>query len=182
MPGAARLEVGRIGRAHGLRGEVSIEVRTDVPEQRFVEGRVFATEPASAGPLTLSGVRDHNGVLLLTFEGSQDRSAAEALRGVLLLVDTDLSDEPDAWYESELVGLAVQAPDGAPLGEVLRLDSTGAQDLLVVRAAGGEEVLVPFVTALVPVVDVPGRRVVVDPPGGLFPGVGDEASDQETGA
>lgn len=174
--------VARIGRAHGLRGEVSVEVRTDVPEQRFVEGAVFATDPASAGPLTLEGVRDHNGVLLLTFAGAEDRGAADALRGVLLLVDTEASDEPDAWYESELVGLPVQTPDGAPLGEVLRLDSTGAQDLLVVRATDGDEVLVPFVTALVPVVDVPGRRVVVDAPGGLFPGLGDEASDQETGA
>jgi 16S rRNA processing protein RimM len=166
--------VARIGRAHGLRGEVSVEVRTDVPEKRFVAGAVFATDPAERGPLTLAGARDQGGVLLLAFEQVPDRSAAEALRGTLLIVDADASDEPDAWYEDELVGLRVEDPAGALLGELVRLETGGAQDLLVVRpTVGGELVRVPFVVALVPVVDVAGGRVVVDPPGGMF-GPGDD--------
>jgi 16S rRNA processing protein RimM len=161
--------VARIGRAHGLRGEVSVEVRTDVPEQRFVPGTVFGTDPADRGPLTLVSTRDHGGVFVLGFEQAGDRSAAEALRDTLLVVDADASDEEDAWYEDELVGLRVEDPQGRLLGELVRLETGGAQDLLVVRpAAGGEHVRVPFVSALVPVVDVPGGKVVVDPPGGMF--------------
>ena len=161
--------VARIGRAHGLRGEVSIEVRTDAPEQRFVPGAVFGTEPADRGPLTLTSARDHGGVLLLAFEQVGDRSGAEQLRGTLLLVAAEASDEPDAWYEEELVGLRVEDPHGVRLGELVRLETGGAQDLLVVRpAGGGEHVRVPFVSALVPLVDVPGGRLVVDPPGGMF--------------
>ncbi|MGN6299528.1 MAG: ribosome maturation factor RimM [Angustibacter sp.] len=171
--------VARVGRAHGLRGEVSIEVRTDVPEERFVPGATFVTDPASAGPLTLDAVRDHNGVLLLRFASVPDRTAAEALRGVLLLVDVEASDEPDAWYEHELVGLRVEDPAGQVLGEVVRLDAGAAQDLLVVRPVAGGEVLVPFVAALVPEVDVAGGRVVVDPPGGMFDGGDTEGDDTE---
>lgn len=160
--------VARIGRAHGLRGEVSAELRTDVPEQRFQPGAVFTTDPADAGPLTLQDARAHSGMLLLRFAQVLDRASAESLRGVKLLVDVGVSEEPDAWYEHELVGLPVQSTSGEHLGEVLRLDGGGAQDLLVVAVPGGHEVLVPFVAALVPLVDVEGRRVVVDPPGGLF--------------
>jgi 16S rRNA processing protein RimM len=167
--------VARIGRAHGLKGEVSVEVRTDVPGERFVPGAVFVTEPASAGPLTLDTARDHSGVLVLRFVEAPDRAAAEELRGVQLLVETTASDEPDAWYEDELVGLAARTPDGDPLGQVVRLDTGGAQDLLVVRTPDGRDVLVPFVTALVPEVDVRGGAVVVDPPGGLF----DETADAD---
>ena len=161
--------VARIGRPHGLRGEVSVEVRTDVPEQRFVPGAVFGTEPADRGPLTLVTARDQGGVLVLGFEQACDRAAAEALRDTLLVVDAGASDEEDAWYEDELVGLRVEDLSGALLGELVRLETGGAQDLLVVRpAGGGEHVRVPFISALVPVVDVPGGRVVVDPPGGMF--------------
>jgi 16S rRNA processing protein RimM len=172
--------VARIGRAHGLRGEVSIEVRTDVPEQRFVAGAVFATDPADRGPLTLAGARDQGGVLVLAFEQVPDRTAAEALRDTLLLVDADASDEPDAWYEDELVGLRVEDPAGTVLGELLRLESGGAQDLLVVRPAGGGQLVrVPFVAPLVPVVDVPGGRVVVDPPGGMFGPLSEQDTDED---
>ena len=161
--------VARIGRAHGLRGELSVEVRTDVPDQRFVPGTVFGTDPAERGPLTLATARDQGGVLVLGFAEVADRTAAEGLRGTLLLVDADASDEEDAWYEDELVGLRVEDPQGRLLGELVRLETGGAQDLLVVRPAeGGEHVRVPFVSALVPVVDVPGGRLVVDPPGGMF--------------
>jgi 16S rRNA processing protein RimM len=147
-----------------------VEVRTDVPELRFTDGAQFTTEPVDRGPLTLNTAREHNGVLLLTFEGVADRTAAEALRGTLLLVDAAASDEPDAWYDDELVGLRAENVDGALLGEVVGLQTGGAQDLLEIRPSGAarETVLVPFVRALVPEVDVAGGRVVVDPPGGLF--------------
>lgn len=163
--------VARVGRAHGLRGEVSAEVRTDVPQLRFVDGARFTTDPAERGPLTLSSAREHNGVLLLTFEGVDDRTAAEALRDTLLLVQTEGSDEPDAWYDDELVGLRAELADGTRLGDVVGLLTGGAQDLLEVLPEGAPRrstVLVPFVTNLVPVVDVPGGRVVLDPPGGMF--------------
>jgi len=161
--------VARIGRAHGLKGEVSAETRTDVPEQRFVAGAVFSTDPTPVGPLTLVEGRDHSGVLILRFEGVTTREGAELLRGTKLLLDIGVSDEPEAWYEHELVGLRAVRLDGTDLGEVVRLDAGAAQDLLVVRPfGGGPEVLVPFVTALVPDVDVVGGRVVLDPPGGMF--------------
>ena len=169
--------VARIGRAHGLRGEVTAEVRTDVPERRFVAGAAFTTDPAGRGPLTLRSAREHSGVLLLAFEDVEDREAAEALRGTVLLVDADASDEPDAWYDDELVGLRAERPDGTALGEVVGLLTGGAQDLLQVRPVGGapaDDVLVPFVTALVPTVDVAGGRVVLDPPGGMFDGVDEQ--------
>lgn len=165
--------VARIGRAHGLRGEVSAQVRTDVPGERFAPGAVFETP---AGPLTLESARDHSGVLLLRFAGVTSREGAEALRGAELIVDVGASDEPDAWYDDELVGLRAVRLDGADLGEVVRLDVGAAQDLLVIRPPGGRpEVLVPFVRALVPDVDVAGGRVVLDPPGGMFDGAADQA-------
>jgi 16S rRNA processing protein RimM len=163
--------VARVGRAHGLRGEVSVEVRTDVPQLRFVDGARFTTDPAARGPLTLLAAREHNGVLLLSFDGVDDRTAAEALRGTLLLVQTDVSDEPDAWYDDELVGLRAELADGTRLGAVVGLLTGGAQDLLEVLPDGAprrDAVLVPFVADLVPVVDVSGGRVVLAPPGGMF--------------
>ena len=128
--------VARIGRAHGLRGEVSAEVRTDTPGMRFVPGAVFTTP---SGTLTVEAARDHSGVLLLRFEGVSTREGAEALRGTELVVDVTTSDEPDAWYDHELVGLRAVHVDGHDLGEVVRLDAGAAQDLLVVRPAGGGE-------------------------------------------
>jgi 16S rRNA processing protein RimM len=161
--------VARIGRAHGLRGEVTIEVRTDAPQERFVPGAQFTTDPATAGPLQLETVRDHNGTLLLGFVSARDRSAAEGLRGVLLLADTDeAGDDEDAWYEKDLVGLSVVTVSGEPVGEVVALEPRPTQDLLVVRLTDGREALVPFVVAIVPEVDVAGGRVVIDPPAGLF--------------
>jgi 16S rRNA processing protein RimM len=175
--------VARIGRAHGLRGEVTAEVRTDVPEQRFVAGAVFATDPAAAGPLTLEAARDHSGVLLLRFAGVTTREGAEAIRGTELVVDVGASDEPDAWYDHELIGLRAEHVDGSLLGTIARLDAGAAQDLLVVQQADGRpEVLVPFVAALVPEVDVAGGRVVFDPPGGMFDAEPDDLADAELDA
>lgn len=171
-----RLTVARIGRAHGIRGEVTVEVRTDSPAERFAPGvtlHVVAPRgPAGRGlpaTLTLASVRDHNGTLLLGFEQVGDRTAAEALRNVLLEADVpDASDEPDAWYDHELVGLRAVDPAGRPLGEVVAVEHPPAQDLLVVRRPDGVRRLVPFVTAIVPSVDVVGGTVVVDAPPGLI--------------
>ncbi|SDQ75944.1 ribosome maturation factor RimM [Quadrisphaera sp. DSM 44207] len=160
--------VARLGRPHGVRGEVSTEVRTDAPDRRFLPGAVFATDPAGAGPLHLVGARDHNGVLLLAFDGVADRTAAEGLRGVLLLADVPEQEEPDAWAVGALVGLRAERTDGRDAGTVVGVEHGPAQDLLVLRQPSGALARVPFVTALVPEVDLPGGRVVLDPPGGLL--------------
>ncbi|MDP9824744.1 16S rRNA processing protein RimM [Kineosporia succinea] len=168
-----------MGRAHGLRGEVSIEVRTDAPDQRFVKGAVFHVEDgslqrslvASGLPttLTLTRVRDNNGTLLLAFEELTDRTSAEGMRNAVLELDLDeASDEPDAWYDHELVGLAAVDTAGEKLGEIVAVQHPGAQDLLVVRTLRGEDRLVPFVSALVPLVDIKAGHLVLDPPLGLL--------------
>ncbi|WP_418277315.1 ribosome maturation factor RimM [Isoptericola jiangsuensis] len=162
------LVVARIGRAHGLRGEVGLEVRTDTPEERFAVGQVLTTDPAGVGPLTVQGTRVHQGRWLVRFAESADRSHAEALRGVLLVVQQDGSDEEDAWYPHELAGLRAELADGTMVGEVVGLEHLPAHDALVVREPTGERTLVPFVHAIVPTVDVAGGRVVLTPPGGLL--------------
>ena len=161
--------VARVGKAHGLRGEVTVQVLTGAPDERFVPGATFATEPAAAGPLVLRSARDNNGILLLGFEHTDDRSGAEALRGTRLLAEV-LADtgEEEVWYERDLVGLRAVTVDGAQIGEVTALQSRPAQDLLVLRLSGGREALVPFVTAIVPEVDIEGGRVVLNPPPGLL--------------
>ena len=175
-----RLIVARIGRAHGLRGEVSVEVRTDAPDERFVDGAVLHVEDgprrrallATGGPtsLTLTRARDNNGILLLSFAEVSDRSAAESLRDVILEAEvSEESDETDAWYDHELVGLTVVDSAGVRLGEVIAVHHPGAQDLLEVRtAAGAGDRLVPFVSAIVPEVDVKGGRIVMTAPPGLL--------------
>jgi 16S rRNA processing protein RimM len=162
------LVVGRVGRAHGVRGEVSVEVRTDDPDARFAPGSSLATE--NAGPLTVETVRAHSGRLLVRFAGIEDRTAAETLRGLLLLVDSaDIPpvEDPDEFYDHELIGLTAVTADGTSLGEVVDVEHPG-QDVLVVRRTSGEDALVPFVGAIVTSVDVPAGRIVLDPPPGLL--------------
>jgi 16S rRNA processing protein RimM len=162
--------VGRIGRPHGVRGEVTVEVRTDDPDLRFVPGAVFATEPPSRGPVTVAGVHWHSGTLLLRIEGVADRTAAEDLRNTELLIAVDdlpVIDDPDSFYDHQLVGLTARLADGGVLGEVTAVRHE-AQDLLVVRRLDGVEALVPFVAAIVPTVDVAAGFLVVDPPEGLL--------------
>lgn len=170
--GSSRLVVARIGRAHGLRGEVTVRLHTDVPEQRFVPGVCLYTSGPNAphDRLTLRSSRDHNGVLLLGFEEVPDRTAAEALRGVRLEMDVSTEDEPedDAWFDHELVGLTVQDPAGTELGRVIAVEHLPAQDLLEVKRPDGERRLVPLVSAIVPVVDVAAGHIVVDAPPGLL--------------
>lgn len=184
-----RLVVARVGRAHGIRGEVTVEVRTDAPEERFVPGAVLHVVPPRGASvsfperLTLDAVRDHNGVLLLTFAEVLDRTAAEGLRGVVLEADVpDETGEDDAWYDHQLVGLRATDPSGAVLGEVVAVEHPPAQDLLVVRRPDGVRRLVPFVSAIVPSVDVSAGLVVIDAPPGLLDDVPDDASDDPTDA
>ncbi len=162
--------VGRIGRPHGVRGEVTVEVRTDDPDLRFAPGAVLRTEPADRGPLTIAGRRWHREVLLLAIDGVESREAAEELRNTELHVpvaELPALEDPDVFYDHQLVGLAARLPDGTELGTVSAVRHEGAE-LLVVRRVDGGELLVPFVTAIVPTVDVTGGLVVVDPPEGLL--------------
>ncbi len=171
------LIVARIGRPHGLGGEVSLELRTDAPGERLVVGAVLQTNPSSAGPLTVTGTREQAGRWYAHFAEATDRTAAEDLRGVLLVIEEEASDEEDAWYPHELVGLKAERPDGSMVGTIISLESMPAQDLLVIREASGEECRIPFAAAFVPVVDVSGGRIVVDPPYGLLSG--EEADDAD---
>ncbi|HSF26834.1 MAG TPA: ribosome maturation factor RimM [Actinomycetes bacterium] len=161
--------VGRIGRAHGVRGEVLVDSRTDSPDQRFVAGAVLATEPASSGPLTVTHAREHSGRLVVAFAQAGDRTAAEALRGTLLLAEVDPHEAagPDEFYDHQLVGLRARTVAGEDVGEVVAVQHGGAQDLLVVRREGAD-VLVPFVSAIVPAVDLAAGHVLLDPPAGLL--------------
>jgi 16S rRNA processing protein RimM len=168
--------VARVGKPHGLRGEVTVRLHTDQPERRLAVGAVLATEaePGSGVPreLTVRSTRVHRGIWLVAFEGVPDRTGAEGLRGTRLVIDAEdvgaTEDDEDVYTEDELVGLPVLDPSGSPMGEVAGLEVGAAQDRLVVRLADGREGRVPFVAALVPEVDVAGRRVVVDAPAGLF--------------
>ena len=163
--------VGRIGRPHGVRGEVTVEVRTDDPGQRFAVGSVLTTDPAARGPLTVAGAGRSGSVTTLRFEGIADRSAAESLRGTLLLVDGETLPPPedDEYYDHQLIGLAAVTSAGAELGEVIDVLHLPASPVLSVRTPDRAEVLVPFVAAIVPEVDLAGGRLVIDPPEGMFP-------------
>lgn len=168
--------VGRIGRPHGLRGEVSVEVRTDDPEGRLSPGTSVRTEPAAAGPLTIEDGRVHSGRLLLRFAGHADRSAAERLRGVLLVADVDPADrpeDPDEYYDHQLVGLAVRTVGGVAVGVLHEVLHLPGQDVLAVTRADDTEALVPFVAEIVPTVDLQAGEIVIDPPPGLLSAVED---------
>ncbi len=173
-----RLVVARVGRAHGIRGEVTVQVRTDDPGARFAPG---ATLHSPIGPLTVRGARGHNGVLLLSFDQIGDRTAAEALRGARLEADVDPAAEVEdgAWFDHELIGLAVQDPGGAVLGRVVGVEHLPAQDLVDVERPDGVRRLVPLVAALVPTVDVAGGRIVVDAPPGLLEELPDPDPDPD---
>jgi len=223
-----QLVVGRITRPHGVRGEVSVEVRTDEPDRRFAVGRVLATDPVAAGPLTVESARWLSGRLLIQFAGVTDRNGADDLRGIWLTLDSaeaGPSDDPDEFHDAELIGLAVVTTSGEPVGRVTDVRHFG-QDLLVIepgpagssaeplagpgraspdqaspgqagpdqagpglagparpgRGPGGPalaargrargapdgELLIPFVAAIVPEVDVAAGRLVIDPPPGLL--------------
>lgn len=164
-----QLQVARIGKPHGIRGEVTVQVLTDAPGDRFVPGTQFVVEPASAGPLTVESARWNKDILLLAFEEVETRNEAEALRGAKLYVETEELDEDDdeGWYEHELVGLDVRVGDQV-VGKVSGLHTLPVQDLLVVTDRDGKEILIPFVEQIVPEVNVADKYVLVTPPAGLF--------------
>jgi 16S rRNA processing protein RimM len=168
-----RLLVGRVSKPHGLRGEVIVEVHTDSPELRFAAGSVLATDPAAAGPLTVSRMHWHSSQLLVSFAAVTDRDRAAELRDTLLLVDSadlETTCDPDEFHDYQLVGLTVLTTRGESVGVVADIRHQG-QDMLVIAGTGdrtGAEILVPFVAPLVPDVDVPAGRLVIDPPPGLL--------------
>jgi len=166
-----QLVVGRIAKAHGIGGEVAVDVRTDSPDDRFAPGATLDTDPAERGPLTVRRTRWHSGRLLVVFDGVADRTAAEALRGTLLVADSTTSpavDEDDEYWDHQLLGLSAVTVAGVRLGLVDDVLHPPGSDVLVVRGDDGGEILVPFVRAIVPEVDLAGGRVVVDPPEGLL--------------
>lgn len=162
--------MGRIGRAQGTRGEVTVEVRTDDPEERFRPGAVLYLTARTDLPdrATVVGHRWQGGRLILRLEGCEDRSSAEALRGAVLEADVDVSvTDGDEFHDLALVGLSVRDREGAELGRVAEVLHLPGQDLLGVDRPVGPELLVPFVRRIVPEVDVVGGFIVVDLPEGL---------------
>ncbi|MEW2248745.1 MULTISPECIES: ribosome maturation factor RimM [unclassified Streptomyces] len=166
-----QLVVARIGRAHGIKGEVTVEVRTDEPELRLAPGAVLATDPASAGPLTIETGRVHSGRLLLRFEGVSDRTAAEALRNTLLIADVDpdeLPEEEDEYYDHQLIDLDVVTEDGTEVGRITEISHLPSQDLFIVERPDGSEVMIPFVGEIVTEIDLDEQKAVIAPPPGLI--------------
>ncbi len=170
--------VGRIGKPHGLHGEVTVDVRTDEPARRFAPGSTLRAEPppgsaSSLRQLTVAGSRRHQSALLVSFEELADRTAAEAARGIVLhatIPAGESPEDPDEFYDHQLIDLAAYDEEGTPLGTVAGLVHGGAQDLLRIATPDGREALVPFVKALVPEVDVAaGRVVIADRPGLVTP-------------
>ncbi|HKC27400.1 MAG TPA: ribosome maturation factor RimM [Jatrophihabitans sp.] len=162
--------VGRVGPPRGVRGDVFVEPRTDAPHERFISGAVLRTDPPERGPLTVESASDAGGKLVVHFVGVDGREAAQALRGVQLAVaatDRPPLDDPDEFYDTDLLGLTAFGVDGSELGPVTDVLHVGANSYLVLRIAGRDQ-LVPFVAAIVPTVDPGAGRVVVDPPEGLL--------------
>lgn len=170
--------VARVGKPHGLHGEVTVQLHTDAPESRLAVGTVLDTEaPPGSGVLhrlTVRSARVHNGTWLVAFEEVPDRTGAEGLRGTRLVLDAQLVAEADegeagddeGWYEDDLVGLEVRDPAGTVIGKVTGLEVGAAQDRLVMELTDGVTAYVPFVEAIVP--EVTENHVVVAAPPGLF--------------
>ncbi|HEY2195934.1 MAG TPA: ribosome maturation factor RimM [Actinomycetospora sp.] len=160
--------VGRVVKAHGLRGELVVDPSTDNPEERFAPGVVL--QVAGGGSLTITAARRHGERLLVTAEEVTDRDTAEGIRrAVLLAAATDAATtDDDEFHDHQLEGLAAQLADGTVVGTVTAVSHGLGGELLVLEAPGGGEVLVPFVKAIVPTVDLAGGKVVLDPPEGLL--------------
>lgn len=165
-----RVVVGRLGRPHGIRGEVTVEVRTDEPDMRFAPGTVL-TVNGSDRRLTVERIHWHSGRLLVTFAGIADRTAAETLRGFVVEVERaadETPEDPEEFYDSSLTGCAVEGMDGVPIGVVAEVIHLPSQDMLSIRTPDDRDVLVPFIAQFVPTVDIAARRIVIDPPAGLL--------------
>jgi 16S rRNA processing protein RimM len=171
------LVVGRVAKSHGIKGEVVVEVRTDEPDDRFAVGTVLnGRKPRSNGgtnPYVVEAVREHSGRLLLRLRGVDDKTAADLLRGILFVVESDdlpPSEDPDEFYDHELEGLSVRTVDGQDVGKIREVLHSAAGELLSIRPADGSraEILVPFVSAIVTSVSLADGLVVIDPPEGLL--------------
>lgn len=170
------LVVGRVVKSHGVCGELVVDVRTDSPEERFAPGtrllgRIGRGDAATDREVTVDAARNHSGRLLVRLAGVADRDAADALRGMLLLVDSDAlpePEDPDEFHDHQLVGLRVLDTAGAELGEVTEVVHTPGGELLSVRLAAGADALVPFVLEMVPDVDLAAGTCTIDPPEGLL--------------
>lgn len=185
--GTTQLRVGRLVKAHGLKGALKVELYTDDPAKRFVPGASFSLQVPTSSPwhgksIELIELRWYNEHAVAFFVGIDDRTAAETLVKAILWIDADIAaeQEPDAWYDHQLIGLAAMR-DGVEVGKIVRVDHFPAQDLLVV-SSGEREVLVPFVTAIVPAVDLAAGTVTLTPPAGLFEELVDPAADAEGAA
>ena len=169
-----KLRVGRLVKAHGLKGALKLELYTDSPDQRFRAGQelelqVPETSEWFGKTVKVAELRFYNQSPVLFLEGIQDRSQAETLVKAILLIETDLEqlpEDPEAWYDHQLVGLTALVVEEV-VGKVIRVDHLPAQDLLAIETSNGE-VLVPFVKQIVPSVDIQKGQIVLTPPAGLF--------------
>lgn len=162
-----RVAVGRLGRPHGIRGEVTVEVRTDEPHKRFAVGSSLFRD--GGAPLVVASHRWHGDTLLLGFEGVPDRNGAELLRNTIVSADVqenELPDDDDEFYDRQLIGMDVVTDEGVHVGVVSDVIHLPSQDLLAVT--GDTEVLIPFVSEIVPTVDVVARKMIITPPPGLL--------------
>ena len=159
-----RLLVGRVGRAHGILGEATIEVRSDDPGSRFAVGEKLQSD--EHGDLTITSGRVHNGILLLGFAGYSDRNQIEKLRNTLLYAEVDINEvreDADDYHVLQLIGCQAFLENGLLFGEVTDVINLPSQDLLAIKTPDNE-VLIPFVRQLVPIVDITAKRLVVIPP------------------
>jgi len=174
-PQRSELRVGRLTKAHGLKGALKLELYTDEPDLRFQPGSQVSLQVPTDSPwfgqqLTVKELRYYNNHPVVFFDGVDDRTAAESLSRAILWVEYDPETRPseeDAWFDHQLVGLDVLRDD-AVIGQIQRLDHLPAQDLIVVATNGGDEVLLPFVKQFVPEVNIESGFIRVTPPGGLF--------------
>lgn len=164
-----QLVIGRIGRAHGVRGDLFVEPMTDEPDHRFADGTVLMSSDNKT--LTVATSKWHSGRFVVHFTGIDDRNAAEALRGQTLTIEVDpdeLPDDPDEFYDHQLVGLTVKLEDGSVIGAIGEVIHLPSQDLLSVKREDDSEVLIPFVMEFVPDIDLDSKTATITPPPGLL--------------
>ncbi|MEB3069042.1 ribosome maturation factor RimM [[Mycobacterium] vasticus] len=167
------LTVGRVVKAHGITGEVVVDVRTDDPELRFAPGVTLRARKKGEPQrdFVIEAVRPHGARLLVRLTGVNDRDTSDALRGSLFVVDSaDLPPitEADTYYDHQLEGLLVRTAAGEEIGTVTEVLHTAAGELLAIKRIDGRELLVPFVAAFVPSVSLTEQSLVIDPPDGLL--------------
>lgn len=180
MSDTVEVIVGVVGRAHGIKGEVAVDVRTDEPERRFVPGSTLRVEGGQA-TLTVESVRDHSGRMLVRFREHPDRTAVERLRGTVLVVEVDATERPadaEEFYDRQLTGLRVLDHESRPVGTVADVLHLPEQDLLELRTSSGTR-LVPFVKAVVPEIDLAAGTVRLADLPGLLRDLDDDADDPE---